>query len=504
MPGPQVRARPLLLATLTGVLEGMCFAPTSLWFLAFVAPAPLIVAARGATPGAAALYGWLAGTFASALAVTPWITAATLGYFRQGPAGALLFATLVGQVFHALPTTAFAVGVQRLERLPVAIVRIVAIASLWTALELLRSRVLTGAPWDLVGHALWAHPLWLQVADLGGVYAVSFGCLTVAACLAELGRAPVAALTTGLAVLALWAGYGAVRLAHEHDDGTTVRIALVQGAVPNAWRANPGMVDASFAAYAEATRRVLGNAPALVVWPENAISFLLDPNERFAAAIAALLGPGGPRLLVGGPRVAQPEPGRAQFFNAAYLLDPDGRVVATYDKRRLVPFAEYAPLPRLAALGWRFAAPGDYTRGSRATIFREPAPFGVLICFEAIYADLTRDLVRGGAELLLNLSNDAWFGTGAGLEQHFAITVLRAVEFRRALARATNTGVTALIGPSGRVLKRFPMERRDGWVVTVPRRTGLTPYALAGDAFAAAAAGFAAGGLLAARGRRPR
>ena len=502
MAAPQVTARGLLLAGLAGVLHGLCFAPANLWLLALVAPAPLIVAARGASAPGAAILGWLAGTVASTIAVTPWITAATLGYFRQGPVGAVLFATLVGQVFHAVPTAAFAVGVRRLERLPSPVARVVTIAGLWTGLELLRSRILGGAPWDLLGHALWAHPLWLQLADVGGVYAVSFACVAIAGCVAELSRAPRAAATAAIVVLGCWTGYGALRLARERDGGDTVRIALVQGAVPNAWRADPGRADASFAAYADATRRVLGDRPALVVWSENAISFLLDPNTRFAASIARLLGPGGPRLLVGGPRFAQPEPGRAEFFNSAYLLDPDGTVVASYDKRRLVPFAEYAPLPRVPALGWRFDAPGDYTPGRIATVFRDPAPFGVLICFEAIYPDLARDLVRGGAELLLNMSNDAWFGAGAGLEQHFAITVFRAVEFRRALARATNTGVTALVGPSGRIVARFPTERRDAWTVAVPRRTGVTPYARAGDLFAALVTGVAAGGLaLAGRAR---
>src|SRR5262249_9732681 len=153
-------------------------------------------AVRGATSGRAALLGWLAGTVASAIAVTPWMTAATLDYFRQGFAGAIVFATLVGQVFHALPTAAFAVGVRRLERLPSAVARIAGAAGLWTGLELLRSRVLTGAPWDLLGHALYSRPLWLQTADLGGVYCVSFGCVAIAACLTELRRAPRAALAT--------------------------------------------------------------------------------------------------------------------------------------------------------------------------------------------------------------------------------------------------------------------------------------------------------------------
>ncbi len=499
MPGPQVTSRGLVLAALAGVLHGLCFAPAGLWFLAFVAPAPLIVAARVATPGGATLYGWIAGTIASGIAVTPWITAATLDYFRQGPIAAILFATLVGQVFHALPTAAFALGVRRLEGLHGPIARVVTTAGLWTGLELLRSRILGGAPWDLLGHALWAQPLWLQLADVGGVYAVSFACVALAGCAAEVSRAPHAAAMTALVVLGCWTGYGVLRLGRERDGGETLRVALVQGAVPNAWRADPGRADASFAAYVDATRRVLADRPALVVWSENAISFLLDPNARFATSISRLLGPDGPHLLLGGPRFAQPAPGRAEFFNAAYLLDADGRVVASYDKRRLVPFAEYAPLPRVPAFGWRFDAPGDYTPGRTATVFEQPAPFGVLICFEAIYPDLARDLVRGGAELLINISNDAWFGTGAGLEQHFAITVFRAVEFRRALARATNTGITALIGPSGRIVARFPAQRRDAWTVSVPRRSGSTPYERVGDLFAAIVTGFSAGGLALAR-----
>ena len=173
-----------------------------------------------------------------------------------------------------------------------------------------------------------------------------------------------------------------------------------------------------------------------------------------------------------------------RFFNSVYLLAANGEPVMVYDKRHLVPFAEYAPLPRVPWLGWRFDAPGDYTPGVVPTIFPDPAPFGVLICFEAIYPELARDLVRQGARFLLNLSNDAWFGTSAGLEQHLAMTVFRAVETRRALARATNTGVTALVAPSGRIQARFPIGVRGAWVVQVPLRDGLPFYARAGDLFA--------------------
>jgi apolipoprotein N-acyltransferase len=170
-----------------------------------------------------------------------------------------------------------------------------------------------------------------------------------------------------------------------------------------------------------------------------------------------------------------------------------------YDKRRLVPFAEYAPVDGVPGLGWRFDAPGGYTPGAEAVVFSRPAPFGVLICYEAIYPRLSRDLVRAGAQFLVNISNDAWFGTSAGLEQHFAASVFRAVETRRALARGTNTGITALVGPSGKVMARFPTSQRGAWLVEVPLRHGTTPYARLGDVFAWACAALTVLLLLGAR-----
>lgn len=470
----------MLAALLAGTLHGLCFAPWHLWFLALVAPAPLIAACRTGSAAGAAVLGWLAGTTASSIAVTPWLTRATLGYFREGPAGAVLFAASVGQVFHALPTVAFAIGVRRIARHPVAAVRILATAGLWTALEMLRANPLTGAPWNLLGHALHAQPLLIQPADVGGVYLLTFACLLFAAALVEGGRAPRTAAVTAAATVTVWLGYGMIRLAVERDDADPVRVALIQGAVPNGWRGDPARHGAALAAFVAATREALAAGPGLVVWPENAVSFLLEPNDALRGAVGGLLGGDG-YLLTGAPRFAQGGPGRVEFFNSAVLLDPAGTVRGAYDKRRLVPFAEYAPFPRLPLMGWRFDAPGDYTPGRAATVFRVPVPFGALICFEVIYPDLARDLVREGAELLVNISNDAWFGSGAGLEQHFAIAVFRAVEVRRALARATNTGITALVGPSGRVLARFPVGVRGGWTVTVPRRQGATVYTRFGD-----------------------
>jgi apolipoprotein N-acyltransferase len=160
-----------------------------------------------------------------------------------------------------------------------------------------------------------------------------------------------------------------------------------------------------------------------------------------------------------------------------------------------VPFAEYAPVAALRGLGGR-DTPSEYAPGEAAVVFSRPAPFGVLICFEAIYAELARDLVRGGATFLVNVSSDAWFGTSAGLEQHFAMTVFRAVETRRALARVANGGITAVVGPSGRVLTRFPVDVELARVARVPIRRDETPYTRVGDLFGALAAVAAAAALV--------
>ncbi|MFQ5457885.1 MAG: apolipoprotein N-acyltransferase [Myxococcota bacterium] len=495
----------VLLALGAGFLHAASMPGLGLWPLAFVSLTPLVIATRGRGALGGFALAWLAGTLAAGISVVPWIAAAAENYFEQTRFTALLFALLVSQLFGALWIGLFGVLLSRLSRLASVPGRVLAIAAGWATLEFIRAHVFTGAPWGLLAHALYGQPLLIQSADLGGAYLISFMLAASGAALGEIGVAPgrraLGALALAAGLIFLNAGYGAMRLAREDPPGAGVRVALVQGNVPNAWRSDPARFDDAFGAFAGPTRRVLAARPDLVVWPENAVSFLLEPNPRFLRDVADLLGPGGPPLLLGGPRY-ESSGGRAQFYNSAYLLSRAGEVLLTYDKRHLAPFAEYAPVAELPWLGWRFDAPGDYTEGRDATLFTRPDRYGVLICFEIIYPDLARDLVRGGARFLLNLSNDAWFGTSAGLEQHFAASVFRAVETRRAIARATNTGITGLVSPRGEVTARFPAHARDAWVVDVPLRETLSFYTRRGDLFAALAALGMAFSLLQAGPRR--
>lgn len=482
------RSRAAWLAVAAGALHAACLPGIGAWPLGFVSLAPLIAAVRGRGTREAAALGWLAGTVAATIAVVPWIASAAADYFDQPRWAALLFALLVSQVYGAIWFAAFGAAAARASALLRPPLRALAVASLWTSLEFLRAHALTGAPWALLGHALYAHPSLIQTAEFGGAYAVSFLLCLSAAALAEfIGGARRGALASialaGLVLGGAW-GYGKSRLTRPAEAGRTLRVALVQGNVPNAWRTDPGRFADAFEAFVAPTRTVLREHPDLVVWPENAVSFLLEPNPQFLREAAALLGPGGPPLVLGGPRY-EAKGGRARFYNAAYLVSSHGRIEGHYDKRHLAPFAEYAPVPGIPWLGWRFDSPGDYTAGGVPTVFRRPDRFGVLICFEIIYPGLARDLARGGARFLLNLSNDAWFGTSAGLEQHFAASIFRAVETGRAVARATNTGITAVVSPRGEVLARYPAHRRAAWVAPVPLRDDLTFYTRHGDLFAA-------------------
>lgn len=497
----------LPLAALSGLLHGASFVPTGAWPFAFVGLAPLVAAVGGRGPFAGLLLGWLAGTIAASLAAVPWLASAARDYFHQGPLASIGFALAGSQVFGALHFAAFGALLPALGRLPGATLRCAAIAAAWTALELSRARAFGGMPWDLLAHALATRPEWIQVADLGGTYLVSFVLAFASAAVAQVlaGRSRDArrALVVATLVLAAVRVYGSVRLATEAAvRAPSLRVALVQGNVPGRWKTDPARAEDVFSAYLETTREVMAHRPALVLWPENAVSFLLAPNERLRRSIAAAVGPGGPPVLLGGPRVDSSLGGRARFFNSAWLVTSGGEIASVYDKRQLVPFSEYEPDNLLGRL-WDFHPTPGYTAGGEATIFDEPVPFGVLICFEAIYPELARPLVRRGARFLVNLTNDEWFGATGALEQHFAMTVFRAVEARRALARVTNTGVTGVIAPTGEVVARFPTHVRDAWIADLPLREGETPYVRTGDAFAWSCVGATVAALIrAALGRR--
>jgi apolipoprotein N-acyltransferase len=345
-------------------------------------------------------------------------------------------------------------------------------------------------PWELLGHTQY-RALWLvQIADLGGVPAVSFVMTLASVAAAELiadartvalpSLRPVRRLLPAAAMLVATFAYGVDARARyaSGDEATTVTVAVVQGNIPNEYRWQRAHMERTLAAYAGLTRSTLGARPALVVWPENAVDFYLErePMLRTQLAQVAASAPGG--LLVGSPRLATETDAR----NSAQLLAADGTIRAVYDKQRLVPFAESTLFPSANA---DMQEPA-YGPGPRAEpIASSVGRLGTMICYEVLFARLVNDLVRRGAQVLVNLSNDSWLdgGDGAAPEQHFSMAVLTAIETRRDLVRAAGSGASGFIDASGRVVARLPRNESGTLVERVRLRDELTPYVRWGDAW---------------------
>jgi apolipoprotein N-acyltransferase len=219
--------------------------------------------------------------------------------------------------------------------------------------------------------------------------------------------------------------------------------------------------------------------PDLVIWPETAIPARLPREPRYRAMVEGVVDTNRIVLLAGFPD-GEPLPrGGYRFTNSAGLLLPGRGMVERYDKRHLVPFSEYFPLPILNRYDF---GQSNFSAGSAPGIFRETGvPFGLLICFESIFPAPARELTRLGAGYLVNITNDQWFGNSAAPEQHFRMNVLRAIENRRSIARAANTGISAVITPYGSVAASTPTFVPALLVEGLEVRYDMTFYARHGD-----------------------
>jgi apolipoprotein N-acyltransferase len=501
---------------LSAVLFGLAFPPWEWKPLAFVALAPLLLAVRaGSARRAAALaVGW---SLLAAWVIGDWMPQAVAVYFEQPrPVGYLFFAGVVAAM--AAPYYAFAALAYRAlaPRAPVAAAPLVAAAA-WVTAELGRGRLMTGTPflignpWGLLGYSQVGADALVQVASLGGVYAVSFAVAAANAGLAELVarraqlslRGAALALAAALAPAALSVAWGAaaLRAASLPPDAAGTPVALVQGDVDlgRGWRSE--YYGENLDAYLELTRRAAGAAPRIAVWPESALTFLLAEEPGFARAIARELAGLDLELLAGGPqRIGN---GSDRFYNSYYRLTPTGAIAGRYDKQLLVPFSEYVPpgapdLIRRRFDGARLFAPA----ASGGLLETRAGPAGVVLCNEAMLPELVAERVRAGASWLVNPSNDTWIRASKFTEHLFDVVALRAVEQRRFLVRASTSGPTAIVDPWGRVAARAPSFEPATLAGVVHPRSDLTPYARVGDAFAVGCALLVAGAAAAAW-RRP-
>jgi apolipoprotein N-acyltransferase len=349
----------------------------------------------------------------------------------------------------------------------------------WVALEYLRGRGDLGFTWGQVPYALARYPFAIQSVSLGGIGLLSLTILTGATLLVAscTGRRPKwLIVAAALAIVAL--GHGLIR-PNRSVSGRTLTVSAVQPNISAGDKWYVSRLAYNLAVLEKLSLQAALAEPDLIVWPETAALVDLTVDSGPSRQVHNVARKAETHLLAGFPRLHD---GSAR--NSAALISPDGERLELYDKIHPVPFSERMPLGPVFSWVRRFnLGQSDFAAGERSTVFRLPSGrFGALICFESTFAELARELVRNGAEFLVVITNDAWFGRGAGsAEQHADMAVLRAVEVGAPVVRCANTGISMIIGARGSVVDKVPPWQEAVLTVDLQLGRGSTLYLKWGD-----------------------
>ena len=362
--------------------------------------------------------------------------------------------------------------------------------AVWGATEWLKSSGPLGCPWGNVGYALAEHPAWIQGASLVGAPGLSIWIVCVNALIAGAITARRWPSRAGLAAVAILVMAAPVAWGHarvrSYRAAESVRVALVQPNIGSEEKWDTAQQERTIRALARLSGLAVEQDPKpdLLIWPETALPFYVRLETPKLQRLFELVHGWNVPLLVGYPDATLSlSGGGVVTHNAAGLVLPSGTIALQYEKIHLVPFGERIPFQGLLPfLGKIDLGQAEWTPGTKPVIFPfKHAPFGVLICFESIFPELSRDYAVDGARFLVNITNDEWFGPTAAPRQHADMAILRCVEQEMGMARCANTGISMVIDPVGRVTRRSPLFREA--VVTGDVALGSEPtlFRLWGD-----------------------
>lgn len=498
-----------LVLLFSALLHALAFPPWNVFPLSFVAVVPFLVVIRRLTLGRAAIAGHVWGSMAI-WAVAPWVPEALTFYYQQPWWFGILFGLVGCQILWGSYYALFAAAACGCLPRFAPHWRPLLTSVMWVACELGRARLLTGEPWMLLGYASVPSTLLIQSADVGGVYLISFFTIFVNAALAEIALAPATTrarlaprlLAAPALLLVACLVYGVARLDQRFAHDEPLQVTIVQGNNDLGIQWQPEFYGEGLSLYTRLSRDALQKQPAdLLVWPENAVTFFLAHEPAYRAALARGLAGLNADLILGAPHHENGD----KYFNSAFYVAADGAVTGRYDKTHLLPFGEYFPLRFIALLRRHFERVRSFTPGADGVLLQTRAgPAAVVICFEAIFPEIVRQRMADGAKFLVNLSNDVWLGHGSGQSQHLAMVVLRAVENRTWVVRATTTGISAFIDPWGRVRTASPLFEEAVLHHEITPQHVSTVYQRWGDIFAYACLAVSVAAILwAGFGRRP-
>ncbi|MBI5789781.1 MAG: apolipoprotein N-acyltransferase [Candidatus Schekmanbacteria bacterium] len=484
-----MKSQQLLSAVFAGVCLVLIFPKWGIGTLAWAALIPLLLSIKDSSPAESRIEGIITGYiyFSGTLYWIPY----TLEHYGKLPLllswGILLLMAAILSLYVGL----FAWGINRVRNfllLPLIT------AAFWVSVEYLRTYLFSGFPWVLLGCSQVSFLPVIQCAEFTGIYGVSFLIVLVNAVLTEtiynyqqkrpLPRIWLAA-TAGLLIINLFFGQAQLK---KPKPSASLKIAVTQGNIPQEQKWDKEYQAAVFQTYHALTLHAAEKfQPELIVWPEASTPFLFESDAFYRPRLLRLAKDSRSFLLFGSPgyklinREYHP-------FNAAYLISPQGEELGNYQKIHLVPFGEYVPMEWLFSFtGKLVAQAGNFIGGTDYQIFVfNNHRFAAVICYEIIFPDLVRRFVKKGADFLVTITNDAWFGPSAAPYQHFYTLIFRAVENRRYIVRSANTGISGFVDPYGRILKQGGLFTRESLGGEIAPLSELTFYTKYGDVFAGA------------------
>jgi len=493
-----MKRKDVLWSFFSGFLLILSFPNFNLEFLAWFALVPLFYSIEGKGLYHSFKLGFFTG-FVSFLGILYWIIVAvhTYGNVPFILSGLIL---LLLVIYLSLFTGAFTF-LTRLIQTRSGIQTILFTPILWVALEYLRSFLLTGFPWAYLGHTQYLNLPFIQMADITGVYGLSFVILSVNASLYWVLHQwpkrtfPFKEVAITVLILLSFLIYGYVKIKHvdrETIKSPPLKVALVQGNIDQSIKWDESFQLETLKIYRRLSMKVAEDKPDLIIWPETATPFFFQEAKEYQPIVLEIPEKTNAFLLFGTP-FYKIEKGKVNYYNSAFLVSPSKELIGKYDKIHLVPFGEYIPLRKLlffieSSIGGGI---GNFKPGKGIVHLLLPqGKFGVLICFEIIFPDLCRRFVRDGADFLVTITNDAWFGRTSAPYQHLSIATFRAIENRVFIARAANTGVSAFIDPKGKIVKKGDIFTEEAMNGIIRIMKGKTFYTLYGDVFAWICSGF--------------
>ncbi|HSP16720.1 MAG TPA: apolipoprotein N-acyltransferase [Thermoanaerobaculia bacterium] len=479
--------RNTILAAVSGVLFALSFPDYSVGWLAFVALIPLFVAvARARTGWHAFLLGWLSQTIAW-LIMVPWVVR-VMSHYGGLPyvTGVLIFIAM--SAFLGLYGGAFTAIVFRIRPAD-SVARWLVVPLAWAAIEYARTYLLTGFPWNLMAAAIVDDTPLIQLDRFAGPYLIGALMLLPAAVLTWLivarprGMRVVFAAGAVTIVMFVWWGTGVVASKLVvRSEVPPVRAALLQPNISQEMRWNDANIVTIYDRMMRMTADAINRRAAIVIWPESTVPLSFSSTDFFRDAIEQLSRDHDTDIILGS--VAEDPRTPSRIWNAAFLVS-GGHTIGHYDKIRLVPFGEYVPLRKMLFFAKKLVhAVGEFEFGTDDHPLRGMLSYGPAICYEVVYPQITATQVRNGAEVLVTITNDAWYDGTSAPRQHLNQARLRAIEDDRYLLRAGTTGISAAVDPSGVIMQEIPMGHQGTIIADFQPLRTRTLYVRFGDWFA--------------------